>query len=73
MNKTVEFLKKATNNFTPDIAVVLGSGLGEFADDYCDISIPYSEIPYFGMSTITGHSGKLVFSSPQIRSSASFS
>jgi purine-nucleoside phosphorylase len=46
----------------PQIAVVLGSGLGAFADELSDpISIPYSEIPGWPASTAVGHSGKLVF------------
>jgi purine-nucleoside phosphorylase len=46
----------------PRIMVVLGSGLGAFADELADpISIPYSEIPGWPVSTSTGHAGKLVF------------
>src|SRR5271165_6445843 len=46
----------------PHVAVVLGSGLGAFADELADpIAIPYSEIPGWPTSTAAGHSGKLVF------------
>jgi purine-nucleoside phosphorylase len=46
----------------PHIAVVLGSGLGAFADELADpIAIPYPEIPGWPVSTAAGHSGKLVF------------
>ncbi|MGA2878215.1 MAG: purine-nucleoside phosphorylase [Bryobacteraceae bacterium] len=46
----------------PRVAVVLGSGLGAFADELADpISIPYSNIPGWPVSTAAGHSGKLVF------------
>jgi purine-nucleoside phosphorylase len=42
-------------------AVVLGSGLGAFADDLVGaVSIPYEEIPHFARSTVEGHAGKLV-------------
>jgi purine-nucleoside phosphorylase len=42
--------------------VVLGSGLGAFADELADpIAIPYSDIPGWPVSTAVGHSGKLVF------------
>jgi purine-nucleoside phosphorylase len=45
----------------PKIAVVLGSGLGGFADDLQDsTSIAYSAIPHFPRSTAIGHAGKLV-------------
>src|ERR1700735_640270 len=46
----------------PRVAVVLGSGLGAFADELADpIAIPYSDIPGWPVSTAAGHSGKLVF------------
>ena len=45
----------------PRIAIVLGSGLGGFADDFEDATrIPYNEIPGFPRSTVEGHSGRLV-------------
>jgi len=45
----------------PRIAVVLGSGLGGFADDFEEaVSIPYEEIPGFKQSTAQGHAGRLV-------------
>jgi len=47
--------------FTPDIAVVLGSGLGALADAIENpIVIPYEEIPHWPMSTAPGHAGRLV-------------
>ena len=46
----------------PSIAVVLGSGLGAFADMLTErLEIPYSEIPGWPTSTAAGHAGKLVF------------
>jgi purine-nucleoside phosphorylase len=45
----------------PTIAIVLGSGLGDFADSLTDaIRIPYGDIPYFSRSTAIGHAGQLV-------------
>ena len=45
----------------PRIAIVLGSGLGGFADDFEEsVGIPYHEIPGFPRSTVEGHSGRLV-------------
>lgn len=42
-------------------AVVLGSGLGAFADELTDsVSIPYVQIPGFARSTVEGHAGQLV-------------
>src|SRR5919199_1141546 len=43
------------------VALVLGSGLGAFADDLDDATaIPYAEIPGFARSTVEGHAGRLV-------------
>lgn len=45
----------------PEIAVVLGSGLGAFADELKDsVAIPYADIPNFPRSTAAGHAGRLV-------------
>lgn len=45
----------------PRIALVLGSGLGDFADDFDEaVGIPYEEIPGFMRSTAQGHAGRLV-------------
>jgi purine-nucleoside phosphorylase len=46
---------------TARIAIVLGSGLGDLADEIQDsVSIPYAEIPHFAQSTVQGHAGRLV-------------
>src|SRR6266566_7804084 len=48
-------------NWTPQVAVILGSGLGALADEVdAAASIPYSEIPGFAQSSIVGHAGRLV-------------
>jgi purine-nucleoside phosphorylase len=45
----------------PKVAVVLGSGLGAFADTLqSPVVIPYNEIPGWPQSTAVGHAGKLV-------------
>ena len=45
----------------PTIAIVLGSGLGDFADALQHpVSISYAEIPHWPVSTVVGHAGKLV-------------
>ena len=61
MNKTIEYIKSKTKGFTPEIGIILGSGLGEFADEHNEISIPYNKIPGFEKSKIQGHKGQLVF------------
>ena len=53
---------------TPTAAIVLGSGLGQFAERLTDaVRIPYSEIPHFPVPTVIGHSGELVAGSLQGR------
>jgi purine-nucleoside phosphorylase len=58
----ISFLKKETP-FTPDTAIILGSGLGEFADSTNKIkSFSTSEIPGYPISTVKGHKGAVHFS-----------
>lgn len=46
----------------PDIAVILGSGLGPLADEVTQTAVlDYSDIPHFPRSTVAGHDGRLVF------------
>ncbi len=49
-------------DFTPKIALVLGSGLGDYADS-CDIraTLDYKDIEGFPVSTVAGHKGRFVF------------
>ena len=55
MEKTIEFINKKTNGFKPEIAIILGSGLGELADEYCETAVSYHDIPNFITSTVQGH------------------
>lgn len=49
-------------NFKPEVAVVLGSGLGNFARTVEVVSeLPYSDIEGFPVSTVPGHAGKFIF------------
>lgn len=44
-----------------DVAIVLGSGLGDFADSFKDAtSVPYADIPNWPPTTVIGHAGRLV-------------
>jgi purine-nucleoside phosphorylase len=55
-----DFLKRKTKLW-PKIALVLGSGLGAFADEFDSaVQIPYAKIPHFPESTAIGHAGRLV-------------
>jgi purine-nucleoside phosphorylase len=56
-----EYIRTKTD-LRPAIGLILGSGLGDFADTLEDaIRIPYSDIPNFPVPTVPGHSGALVF------------
>ena len=47
---------------SPKTAIVLGTGLGQLASEITDTyEFPYSEIPNFPVSTVEGHSGRLIF------------
>lgn len=61
MKSAVEFINEKTNNFKPVTGIILGSGLGDFADEYEGYRVPYSEIPGFQPSNVAGHKGILVF------------
>jgi len=52
---------KARIREVPRIAIVLGSGLGDFANSLSDaVSVPYGELPHWPASRVIGHEGKLV-------------
>jgi len=61
--ESTEYLKSRVDTL-PEIAIVLGSGLGSFTNKI-NISqrIPYSEIPHFPPATVKGHDGALIFGS----------
>lgn len=48
--------------FSPEVALVLGSGLGDYADDIKVVStLPYQDIEGFPVSTVPGHKGQFIF------------
>ena len=61
MNEAVQHLIRKLEGFAPRIALVLGSGLGDFAKEVDDaISIPYTDLPGFPQSGVSGHAGAIV-------------
>jgi purine-nucleoside phosphorylase len=59
LSQAVSFIQQKTS-FKPDVAIILGSGLGPLADEIeTRAVIPYNEIPGFATSTAPGHEGKL--------------
>jgi len=60
--KQTERWLRSRVRFEPSIALILGSGLGFFAETiHKDIAIPYTEIPHFPPVGVAGHAGTLVF------------
>ena len=61
IKETASFISNKTK-FNPEIGIILGTGLGGLVSEI-DIqhSIPYNEIPNFPVSTVEGHSGRLIF------------
>jgi purine-nucleoside phosphorylase len=63
IKQTASFLSEKTN-FQPEIAIILGTGLGGIVNDISIyLSIDYKDIPNFPVSTAPGHQGKLIFGS----------
>ncbi|MCM8788768.1 MAG: purine-nucleoside phosphorylase [Candidatus Omnitrophica bacterium] len=61
IKKSVEFLESITD-MRPEIGIILGTGLGKFADRIdTEKIVPYSSIPNFPISTVEGHAGNLIF------------
>lgn len=62
VNTAAKFIRAKIKKFNPEIGVILGTGLGNFADEITDkIIVPYTEIPGFPVSTVMTHKGELVF------------
>ncbi len=56
----VEYIR-TLSPLTPGVGVILGSGLGAFAENIEQaIAIPYADIPHFPQSTVQSHAGRLI-------------
>lgn len=61
INEIVKFIQTKITQ-APDLGIILGSGLGEFANEIQNpIIIPYSTIPHLPNATAPGHAGNLIF------------
>jgi purine-nucleoside phosphorylase len=68
VDEAADVVRARLSGRKPTAAIVLGSGLGQFADRLTDaVRIPYAEIPHFPAPTVIGHSGELVVGSLQGR------
>ncbi|MAO66490.1 MAG: purine-nucleoside phosphorylase [Balneola sp.] len=60
-DEAVQFIKGETN-FQPEYLLILGTGLGQLADEIEAVhTISYADIPHFPVSTVESHAGKLIF------------
>ena len=56
--RATNYIKSKIGDVSPKLAIVLGSGLGVLADEFKNlITIKYSDIPDFPVSTVSGHAG----------------
>ena len=61
VNEATDFIKSKYKD-KPAVGIVLGSGLGSFTNEInIEFEIAYNDIPHFPISTVEGHSGKLIF------------
>ncbi len=61
VQEAAAYIKEKLGGRAPEIAITLGSGLGNLADHLVDaVQIPYGEIPHFPVSTVAGHKGQFV-------------
>ena len=60
--KACEAIRSATNDFKPEVGIILGTGLGDFADTIdIEYRLEYKDIPNMPVSTVEGHKGCLIF------------
>lgn len=61
LSNIINYLRKYIK-LQPRLAIILGSGFGDFVENLSDkITIPYSDIPHFPISTTAGHAGNMLF------------
>jgi purine-nucleoside phosphorylase len=61
IKESATFLKEKTN-YSPKVCIILGTGLGGLvAEIEIEYSVSYEDIPHFPVSTVEGHSGRLIF------------
>jgi purine-nucleoside phosphorylase len=61
VDEAVAAIRKRAAGGVPDVAIILGSGLGDFAGQLKDaVSMPYGDLPNWPASNVIGHEGRLV-------------
>ncbi|MEG1622014.1 MAG: purine-nucleoside phosphorylase [Alistipes sp.] len=62
IKKTAAYIKAEIQNYQPEVGIILGTGLGNFADHIeVKYRIEYKDIPGFPVSTVQGHKGCFIF------------
>ncbi len=62
IRESVEFIKHKIGDFSPEVGIILGTGLGALVNEIkVEYQLMYSNIPNFPISTLEFHSGKLIF------------
>ena len=62
IKKTAAFSDARTQQFRPEAGIILGTGLGDFAEQIdVKYALEYKDIPGFPVSTVEGHKGRLIF------------
>ena len=62
IKNTAAWIREQTSGFRPEIGIVLGTGLGDFAEQIeAAYSLDYKSIPGFPVSTVEGHKGRMIF------------
>ena len=61
LSEAAEYVRSKVGKEPINLAIILGSGLGDLADELINaVSIPFSSIPNFPQTTVVGHAGKIV-------------
>src|SRR5437667_10548371 len=61
-DESLRFIRENTGSFSPDIGIILGTGLGGLVKDVnIKYQIDYKQIPHFPVSTVESHHGNLIF------------
>ncbi len=62
INRAAEYIRSRIGDFRPEAGIILGTGLGGFADKIDAVHcIDYKDIPEFPRSTVQGHAGRMIF------------
>lgn len=62
IQETAAYIRQVTQDYRPQIGVILGSGLGGLVDELdIEKAVSYKDIPHFPVSTVAGHKGQLLF------------